>query len=286
MKKSLIAALLTLIIAGQSTGVAFASNANMKNAVAKYKKGNYVGCLQDTKEILKKDPDNAMAQYYSAISYVQIGDSAKAQEAYNSVIKLSPNSTLTSYSKKGLACLSNKESEECRPKAQAIADIETFINSKHQISPEVQRQIKESELNRARYQINKEVGSPTLGAPQQMQPPAEMPAVNKKSELPSDAEIGAAVRTLAAAGINVLPSQTGVQPMPYQANSEMAQLNMLFANNNQNGQNYNNNMMSIMPYLLTQNQSGQQNVSPEILKTMMMTSLMDSFSFDTTKKDY
>lgn len=288
MKKSIIAAIAAIVIISQSIGMAQAAStgsAAMKSAIAKYKKGNYTGCLQDVEPILKKDPSNAMAQYYSAISYTRIGETEKARAAYDNVIKLNSSATLTNYSKKGLACLAGPETEGCKSKAQELGDMDKFVNEKRQLSPQVEKEVKTYQLERAKNMMNKEIQnvSPQPSQQQQAQP---MPAVNQtqKSELPTDEEVGKAVKTLAQAGINIFANMPQTQFSQTPQNAELAQLNMLFGNNN-NAQNYNNNMMNIMPYLLTQAQNGQGNVSPEIVKTMMMGSLMNSFNIDTTK-DY
>ena len=58
-------------------------------------------------------------------------------------------------------------------------------------------------------------------------------------------------------------------------NNEYAQLQMLFGNNNNN----NNSMMSMLPYLMSQNQSGK-NIDPQIFQSMMMNSMIPDFTFN------
>ena len=57
--------------------------------------------------------------------------------------------------------------------------------------------------------------------------------------------------------------------------NELGQLNMLMGNNN-NGQN------NLLPMLLM-SQNGQQKISPELIQTMMMSSMNSSFGFDNSQ---
>ena len=56
-------------------------NANIKSAIAKYKSGNYSGCLQELFSLTKKDPSNAAAYYYMAMAYTHIDMKNDAIEA-------------------------------------------------------------------------------------------------------------------------------------------------------------------------------------------------------------
>ena len=83
--------------------------------------------------------------------------------------------------------------------------------------------------------------------------------------MPTDEEIGRAVRTLQRAGIN---------PMGYansmQMNNEYAQLNALLnsGNGNQNSNDYASMMMMM---------NGGQNLSPEVLQTLMRQQMMSGY---------
>jgi len=96
----------------------------------------------------------------------------------------------------------------------------------------------------------------------------------------SDADIANAVRTLAKAGMNPMqftnmmnPYQNPQNLQIYQQSPEMAQISMMTGNGGNGSQN---NFMSMMPYLMSlQHAKGDnQNINPEMIKTMMMSSMM------------
>ena len=83
-------------------GIALADTSSkaFQSAVFLYKNGNYTGCIDSMTKIIKNDPGNALAHYYLAISFTQIGDSEKATMEYKTVLSLAPNHQLESYAQK------------------------------------------------------------------------------------------------------------------------------------------------------------------------------------------
>ena len=86
--------------------------------------------------------------------------------------------------------------------------------------------------------------------------------------MPTNEEIANAVKTLAKLGIN--PMGAMVQPAAYQ-NPEMMQMSMLLGNNTQS-----NNGMNMLPFLMM-NQGNTQNMSPELIETMMMNQMAPTY---------
>ena len=91
MKRFIISLVCILLIDG--IAMADAQQKDLKTAVLYYKDGNYTGCIDIMDQIVKADPGNALAHYYLAISYVQIGQSTQANKEYKKVISLSKFST-------------------------------------------------------------------------------------------------------------------------------------------------------------------------------------------------
>ena len=85
---------------------------------------------------------------------------------------------------------------------------------------------------------------------------------------PSDKEIADAVRVLARAGVGLAGNR--------EVDNQMNVINSLFGGQN----NRNNDMLSVLPYITQMNESGENGTkySPELVKTMMMTNLMNDFS--------
>ncbi len=231
------------------------------DAIQKYKGQNYVGCMQDTLEITKNDPADALAYYYMAISYVKLGDKEKALEAYQKVIALSSNSTLKEYAQRGELCLNNPE--ECKPKNST--DLEErlsdeyykFINSTKNLSKEVSDKLDEIQIEIMKQDINKEVD-------------------DKKSEMPTNDEIANAVKTLAKVGVNPFTSQSNAYIQAQQSmlqNPEYMQLQMMLGNNGNNSDDF----MSMLPYFMAQG-GKNQNMSADTIKNMMMSSMIGNLS--------
>lgn len=247
-------------------GMAKADNAAIKAAIAKYKAKNYIGCLQDVNEIIKSNPADAAAYYYQALSYAQLGKVSEAQDAYQKVVDLNTNDTLVSNATRGIACLQGADATGCKEpeKPQTEDELDKFIKSDRFYSQSVQKEVNKKKLERKKDAINDQL---------------------KSDAEPTDAEIAQAVKTLAKVGFNPLglnnatASSNNIDPAIYtrmlEQSNELGQLNMLMGNNN-NGQN------NLLPMLLM-SQNGQQKISPELIQTMMMSSMNSSFGFDNSQ---
>lgn len=265
-------------------------NANIKSAIAKYKKGNYSGCLQELFSLTKKDPSNAVAYYYMAMAFTHVDKQPEAIEAYEKVIALQPNSYLVEYATKGRDCLTGGPA--CKPpeeKAEEQDELDKFINAPYGngFSNEVNMQIKEKQLNNIQETINKKDNLDTKDI--QKIKDFDSKAKSKSSAISddriaqvSDEEILNAVKTLKEAGLNLT-----VQPENYNlyqnmyTDPQMMEISMLLGNNNYGN---NNNMMNMLPMLMSQAQKGK-NVDPRLMQAMMMNSLMPNFDFNSNNNN-
>ena len=249
-------------------GVASADNAAIKAAIAKYKAKNYVGCLQDVEAIIKTNPSDAAAYYYQALSYAQLGKVSEAQTAYEKVVSLNTNEALVTNATRGIACLKGASELGCKEpeKPKTEDELDRFIKSDRFYSQSVQKEVNKKKLERKKDAINDQLKS--------------------EASEPTDAEIAQAVKTLAKVGFNPLglnsagvSNNSKLDPTAYnkliEQSNELAQLNMLMGSNN-NGQN------NLLPMLLM-SQNWQQKLSPEIIQTMMMSSMNSNFGFDSNQ---
>ena len=225
-------------------------DSTIKSLVSKYKAQNYLGCIQASDKVIQKNPSNIFAYYYKGLSYYQLGKKDEAISAFEKVQALNSNKTIVEYSKKGIACLETPE--ECATYGQAQSDLDLFIKSKKFYDKSVQAEVNKKKLDRIRENINDELKN-----------------TDQKSEVPSNDEIANAVKTLAKIGINPLAGiNAGYQ------NPEMMQMNMLLGNNNMNnGMGMNNNMLP----MLLMNKEAMQNMSPEVIQSMMMNQMAPAF---------
>lgn len=255
MKKYL--AILITFILGLASAAGEVIAPSIEQAVKKYKVKNYVGCIQDTQDIIKADPANALAHYYMAISYASIGNGDEAVKAYEKVLSLSTNYTLNEFAQKGKRCIENPS--ECNPQKTNVIDVELekFLNSGQVLSDETKKQLQRIQIEQIKNNINKEA--------------------DLKSEMPTNDEIAEAVKTLARAGLNPLQQTQNPYIQAQQAlaqNPEYLQLQMMLGNNNQNG---NNDFIGMLPYFMTQ-QNNNSNMSADMIKNMMMSSMVGNMS--------
>ena len=256
-------------------------NANLKSAMAKYKAGNYTGCLQELFSLTQKEPSNAMAYYYMAMAYTHIDREADAIEAYEKVLSLNPNEYLAEYALKGRDCLTGGPACQEEEAQEELSDLDKFIQAPYGngLSPELNEEVKQKELTNIKETINKK---------EQMEE-KDIDKIKKfddkyeslsdepvKIAQVSDEEVLKAVQTLKDAGLNVTVQQENPYAgMTQYQNPQMAEMSMLLGgNNNNNG----NNMMNMLPMLMSQAQKGE-NIDPRLMQAVMMNSMMSDFSY-------
>ena len=253
-----------MLIFSASSALCAANSALVRTGISQYKAKNYAGCIYTMKDVIKKDPSNAMAHYYAAISYARLGDKTEASNYYTKVVNLNSNVTLTSYAKQGLAAINNGSQNNA---VNAQADKFLQAGYKSGVNPEVTKQLKMMELDRKKDEINTRVHAPKVTQPTQTtttdkakdttkdtKKDSNKPADTTKKSLnkqPTDAEIAQAVKTLAAVGINPLQLNSNNNNQPQidpkamqqyqQSAAELAQLQMMLGSQNNNNSYGNNN---------------------------------------------
>ena len=141
----------------------------MKSAIAKYKRGNYSGCLQELYAYIKKHPGDAYAFYYMGLSYVRVGRNDVAQKCFQKTINCNASGKLLEMAVKGRDCLSggpychepinppNPEMPVTDP-SQDDPALDAFVNapySGHGFSPELEQQYRQQKLNNMQKTINR-----------------------------------------------------------------------------------------------------------------------------------
>lgn len=252
-------------------------NANINSVIAKYKDGNYTGCLQELFSLIKKEPDNALAYYYMAMAYTYVDMEADAIEAYEKVLALSPNTYLAEYALKGRDCLTGGPA--CQTvESEELSDLDKFILSPYGngLSPELNQQVQQHELTNIKETINKKerLEDNDVEKIKKFDDKYKSFSIdNEKIAQVSDEEILQAVKTLKDAGLNVTLQGDNPYSMPYQ-NPQMAEMSMMLGGNNNNG----NAMMNMVPMLMSQAQKGE-NIDPRVMQALMMNSMMSDFGY-------
>ncbi len=254
-------------------------NATLQSAVRKYQEGNYSGCLQEMITLAKIDKANPVVYYYMGMAYTQVGNKDQAVKAYEAVIKLNAERTLTEYALRGRDCL--VDGPACSPEGEESADegLEEFVKSPYGngLAEEINEENRQKELENIQKTINENhrLDRQDLERIQEFDSKSSTPAENKVAEVTNE-EVLAAIETLKKAGVTVSVNPYQATPM----NDEYSQLSMLLGNNNSN----NNSMMNMLPYLMGQN--GNQKIDPQMLQSVMMNSMITDFTFTDKDKKY
>ncbi len=280
--------------------------ATMKSAVARYKKHNYTGCIQELYSILKKEPENSLAYYYLAMAYVKAGKKDQALAAYQRVINLNKNPMLVEYAVRGKACVNGEPSCTGASTGEGTDELDEFIASPYGngFSDEFNTDWKKMQLRAIQNKIN---NGKTL-TPEEVE---KMKQLNKSqilstdklafadngskknSKTPSNSEVLEALDVLKRAGLNI-SAQTepqsdavhGIQPaaqtpqvqpaqnpMAYTPDPQMQQMSMMLNGGNSTSPDP---MMYMLPYMMNANNG--QNIDPNVIQAMMMNSMMNSLN--------
>ena len=250
--------------------------------MAKYKAGNYTGCLQELFSLIQKQPSNAMAYYYMAMAYTHIDREAEAIEAYEKVLSLTnSNDSLAEYALKGRDCLTGGPA--CHPEEpkEELTDLDRFINAPYGngLSPELNQEVKQKQLTNIKETINKKDNLEDKDIEKIKKFDDKYQSLSDdtvKIAQVSDEEVLQAIKTLKEAGVNVtVQPDTPYSQMSQYQNPQMAEMSMLLGGNNANN---GNSMMNMLPMLMSQAQKGE-NVDPRLMQAVMMNSMMSDFSY-------
>lgn len=199
MKKKLLVALSLMIVFAVS-GSAIAGtkvNSDLAAAIKFYKQGNYTQCYDKLEASLKKDPSNALAYYYKGMTAAQIGKKEEAIESYQKTLELSSkNSNLIKYAEKGKRCLETPDA--CHEVTQEDA-MDNFIRNRQAggFSDEARGMFEKLKIEQMMRDMNRQDDI----NPQKFREYKDFSSMNTPSDIPTNEEIVAAVKTLQKAGM-------------------------------------------------------------------------------------
>ena len=321
--KKIIATVLLLMFLGLEVQAA-----TFKTAIAKYKAGNYTGCINDLDDIITKtgssnenknsvetlikiaskydfekwkagnpkdEAERKKAQneikkeipkgitidkcayllYYYALCLHQLGYKNEAKRFYKAAQTFTweSKSQIYSYSSQAINCIDKPES--CNS-----SDMDDFIRSGKQVSDDIIKEELRRNLEKHRNEINRgqdlSFVTPVTDrlawvdtgiSPDIADQFSEKTTKVNNNEMPTDEEIGRAVRTLQKAGIN---------PMNYMGgnNSEYVQLNSML-NDGTYGYPNDYDYSSMMMMMNGQNKK----IPPQMMQTIMQQQMMGGFGF-------
>jgi tetratricopeptide (TPR) repeat protein len=142
-----------MITAGLTYAASPKPDSTVRNAIYKYKHGNYAGCIQSLENYVEKKP-SALAYYYLGMSYTQSGKTEQATESYTKSIELAEkenNSYLKKYAELGKM---KNDSPEMFKEQESYGDIDLLIKENISIPDVVKKDLKTKHLEYLRNEIN------------------------------------------------------------------------------------------------------------------------------------
>ena len=222
--KKYILVLLSVLICASTFNYASAkttSNSSLASAIKLYKAGNYSQCYLSLTNIVKKDPSNAVAYYYLAMTAAQIGKQDEAIENYGKVITLSPDTQLGRYATKGKTCLETPD--KCHEESETSA-LDAFIQGKFGsgFSENARSEFEKQKIENLMREMNRSNDI----TPQKFKDYKDF-----SSEVPTNDEIVAALRVLQRAGFGDLLNNNSTD-LSLITGDKSGMLNMLMGNGN------------------------------------------------------
>ena len=243
MKKKVLL-ILSLLVIASSMSVAYSKSTTgsaLSDAIRLYKQGNYSQCYVTLEDIIKKDPANALAYYYMAMTSAQLGRKKEAISNYNKTINLVPDgNNLNFYAKKGKVCLETPD--KCQSYMTGT-DEDAFIQNRK--GPSFTQQVRSDYEKLKLENFMREMNRSDDIAPQKFKEYKDF------SSAPTNDEIVDALRTLQRAGFGNIMN-----------NGYYSDVTALMGNPSQN---------SVM------NMSGFSNMSPQLIQAMLTNNMTQGF---------
>lgn len=247
--KKYILVLMTAIICASTVNFACAktttSNSALASAIRLYKTGNYSQSYIAFNNIVKRDPSNAVAYYYLAMTSAQIGKKDEAVANYEKVISLSPNGQLGRYATKGKTCLETPD--KCHEESTETAE-DSFIQGRFGtgFSDKARSEYEKQKIENLMREMNR--GNDVT--PQKFRDYKDF-----SSEVPTNDEIVAALRVLQRAGLSDV------------LNNNVNEMSLLTGNN----ENNNNAMLNMLMG------SGNSSLSPQVIQSLLTNQMSVGF---------
>lgn len=224
--KKYILVLMAVLICTSTVNLANAkstSNSALASAIRLYKAGNYSQSYISLNNLVKKDPSNAVAYYYLAMTSAQIGKKDEAIANYEKVITLSPNGQLGIYATKGKTCLETPD--KCHEQSEDTA-LDSFIQSRFGsgFSENARSKYEKQKIENLMHEMNRK---------NDIEPQRFRDYKDFSNAAPTNDEIVAALRVLQRAGFSdIISNNMNDVSLITGGQNNNAMLNMLLGKDN------------------------------------------------------
>ncbi|GBF22712.1 TPR repeat-containing protein [Candidatus Gastranaerophilus sp. (ex Termes propinquus)] len=268
------------------------------SAISLYKKQDYTGANQELNEAVAKNPNDALAQYYLALTYMQLGMKMESLQAFGHVVRLDSTGKLGKISQQVVACNAPRDDraqgsqtdegkrtdELCE---SLTGNVSQFMKSRDFMSKEAKTMMEEAQLRQLMDTINSGE-EPDFSKFKLLNDASGAQPLNSE---PTNEEIANAVRVLAKVGFN--PFAQNINPV-YSTNSspQLAQLNAMMGQMGGASSASNNSFANLLPYLMMSQGTGDitqgSKIDPKLLQTMMLSQMVQNygFGFDNNNRSY
>ncbi len=225
----------------------------LSSAIKMYKSGNYVQTYGTLTDIVKKDPSNAVAYYYLAMTCVQVGKKSEAISNYDKVLSLKPEGILGKYALKGKTCIETPD--KCHEALDSQTEMDTFIRSRFGsgFSKEVRSDYERQKIQNLMREMNRN---------KEITPNRFRDYKDFSSEVPTNDEIVTALRVLQSAGLGDIIGN----------NSYKSELSLLTDTDDNNTNSY-----DMLNMLLGNNNKSDSYMSPQLIQALMTSQMSANF---------
>lgn len=249
MKKYILVLMATIICVSTmnfACAKSTTSSSALANAIRLYKTGNYSQSYIAFNNIVKRDPSNAVAYYYLAMTSAQMGKKDEAIANYSKVISLSPNGQLGRYATKGKTCIETPD--KCHEESEESAE-DRFIQSRFGsgFSDKARSEYEKQKIENLMREMNR--GNDVN--PQKFRDYKDF-----SSATPTNDEIVAALRVLQRAGLSDI------------LKNNVNEMSLLTGNNEINNNNAMLNMLM---------GSGNSSLSPQVIQSLLTNQMSVGF---------
>lgn len=136
-------------------GPSFYAEPTLESIIEKYRRSDFAGCLQECTSYVRKNPFDTLGFYYLAMCYTKISDKDNAIKAYEKVIELNANPMIVKYATNGRNCVMGNSDEACYQNVNEPDLLRPYAGiANYNLTPIDPQTLVERNLNALRYQLS------------------------------------------------------------------------------------------------------------------------------------
>lgn len=135
-------------------GPSFYAEPTLESIIEKYRRSDFAGCLQECTSYVRKNPYDTLGFYYLAMCYTKVSDKDNAVKAYERVIELNANPMIVKYATNGRNCVMGNSDEACYQDVNVPELLRPYADlADYQLTPIDPQTLVQRNLNALKYQL-------------------------------------------------------------------------------------------------------------------------------------